>query len=90
MSKLPYAGPGGLSMKDTVDVDVRIKVDAEQLWNSSLEVYSSDSPWIRRVLTDGYVNEDSIVEIWIDNPDWDDSMYTGEEKLSDWVGGRGC
>ena len=85
MSKLPYAGPGGLKVKDTVDVDVRIKVDAERLWNNTLEVFNSTSPWIHDIITDGYEGPNSSVEIWIDNPNWDDSMYTGEEELPDWV-----
>jgi len=77
MSKLPYAGPGGLSVKDKIEVEVKISVDAEHLWDSTLEVYGA--PWIHQIITDGY--ESGEVEIWIDNPDWDDSMYTGKEEL---------
>lgn len=74
MSKLPYAGPGGLKVKDKIQVEVKISIDAEHLWDSTLEVYST--PWVRRIITDGY--ESGEVEIWIDDPNWDDGQYKGE------------
>lgn len=93
MEQLPYAGPGNVYIaekrkgsyefvnEEEAIITIPTRVNIRELWESTFyNCNSYTSPWVHCCEEKDF-HPNATVELWIENPDWDDRMYTGEEPI---------